>query len=139
MADTVTVACKMPNGLILRAFEMVERDEPVMGGGYKTVKYASQRGEAVTINGPAAPFGAPPKVTTAGGYALTSNVDASFWDAWLAQNAELDAVRNGLIFAMPRQDSAGKEAENRAKIKSGLEALDPEKPMRGIQKADKAA
>lgn len=139
MADTVTVACNLPNGLILRVFNMAERSEPVMGGGTKIAQYAVQAGEPVTVHGAAVPFGAPPRVTTAGGYALTPNVDAEFWAKWLEQNKDHDAVKNGLIFALPRQDSAAKEAENRSKVKSGLEPLDPEKPMKGIAKADKAA
>ncbi|NTA27404.1 hypothetical protein [Allorhizobium ampelinum] len=139
MADTVTVACKIPNGLILRVFNMVEHDEPVMGGGTKTTKRAHQLGQSVTIKGPATPFGQAPKVVTAGGYAINTGIDADFWNAWIEQNKDHEAVKSGLIYSMARQDSASKEAESRASVKSGLEPLDPEKPMKGIQRADKAA
>lgn len=133
---TVSVACKLPNGLILRVFGMTERYEPVMGGGSRKVEEAAQVGEAVTIKGYAAPFGKDPKTPVAGGYAITTGVDADLWDRWLAQNAEHPAVKAGLIFAAERVDYAKKQAEEQAGLKCGLEPIDASKPTFGITKAD---
>lgn len=37
---SVTVGCKLPHGLTMRVFDMVETQEPVMGGGFRAVKVA---------------------------------------------------------------------------------------------------
>lgn len=125
MASTVTVACKIPNGLILRVFNQEEYDEPVLGGGVRKAKRAVQVGNPVKIDGPAVPFGMQPNSPISGGYALTAGVDADIWTKWLEQNADLDAVKNKLVFAHARQDSAAAEArENETRV-SGLQPIDP--------------
>lgn len=139
MAGTVSVACKLPNGLALRVFTMIPHSEPVMGGGVRETELAVQHGETVTLKGYAAPFGMAPEAPVAGGYAITTGVDADFWATWLAQNAEHPAVKNGLIFAAERIDSVQKQAKEQAEVRCGLEPLDPDKPMRGIAKADMKA
>lgn len=139
MAGSVSVACKLPNGLALRVFKMIPHSEPVMGGGTRETELAVQVGDTVTLKGYAAPFGMAPNAPVAGGYAITSGVDADFWAAWLEQNAEHPVVKNGLVFASERIDSVQKQAKEQAEIKCGLEALDPDKPMRGIAKADSKA
>jgi hypothetical protein len=129
MAGTVTVALKHPHGLILRLFEMVDRDEPVMGGGSKTVKQAVQRidTDPVRLYGYAAPMTPDgDTVLVAGGYALTPNVSADFWDAWLEQNRDLDLVKRNLIYAASRQGDAGAFAKEHKSQQSGLEPLDVE-------------
>lgn len=136
MASTVTVACKLPHGLILRYFDMVENSEPVMGGGMRTYHIAKQRGEPVVIKGYATKWGEHPSIQISGGYALTKGVDADFFEAWLAQNQDHDAVKSGLIFAADRVDYAADKAKERAGIRNGLEPIDPSKPMRGVEKYD---
>ncbi|MDB5448416.1 MAG: hypothetical protein JWQ97_3733 [Phenylobacterium sp.] len=121
MGETVTVACKLPNGLILRVFDMVEHDEPVMGGGFRSVSRAHQTGTDVVIKGAAAPFGMEKPLV--GGYALTSNVDADFFTRWLEQNAESDMVRNRMVFAHGRADHVRGQAREQDEITSGLEPL----------------
>ncbi|MDQ0507404.1 hypothetical protein [Xanthobacter agilis] len=138
MGSTVTVACKLPHGLVLRTFIMNKRYEAILGGGTREVEEAAQVGHMVTIKGYAAPHGHAPNAPVSGGYALTSGVDADFWDEWLRQNAEHPAVKAGLIFATERVDTAKKQAEEQAEIKSGLEPLNPDGDARGrgIRKAD---
>ncbi len=139
MAGTVSVACKLPNGLALRVFKMIPHSEPVMGGGTRETEIAVPLGETVVLKGYAAPFGMAPDAPVAGGYAITAGVDADFWATWIGQNAEHPAVKNGLIFAAERVDSVQKQAKEQTEIKCGLEALDPEKPMRGVARADARA
>ncbi|TXH35298.1 MAG: hypothetical protein E6Q98_16025 [Rhodospirillaceae bacterium] len=127
---TVTVACKIPNGLILRVFDMVDHDVPVMGGGTKTTKKAVQRGGMVKVNGPATPFGQAPRSQIVGGYALTHNVPAEFFKDWLKQNAEHDAVKNGLIFGHEKFDAVHGRAEDGKKVVSGMHPLIPDKDPR---------
>jgi hypothetical protein len=134
MAETLTVACKMPQGIIARVFEMVDFDEPVMGGGVRTVQRARQLGDPVTIKGFAVPQGH--ENNAPGGYALTYGVDAEFFNKWLEQNAETAMIKKGLIFAMSRTDSATSKAKEQAKLKSGLDRLDPENlPIKRVKSA----
>eukprot|EP01037_Dinobryon_pediforme_P023421 gene23421-24867_t len=138
-ADTVTVACKIPNGLQLRVFKTEDVEEAVLGGGTRTVKRATQVGDIVKIHGPASPFGVAPKAPIAGGYALTHNVPAEFFAEWMKQNADSDLVRNGLIFASAKPDTTTGWAKERESVRSGLEPIDPTKLPKGIEPASKAA
>lgn len=146
MAGTVTVACKIPNGLRLRVFKETKVQEPVMGGGTKEVPRFDQDGPEVVVRGPAVPFGQTLQFA-ASGYALTT-VDAEFWAKWREQNKDHDAVKNGLIFASAKSDEVRGIAREREGTRSGLEPLqqrdDPRTPRKnahlsGIEVAEKAA
>ena len=124
MAGTVTVACKLPNGLQLQLQQMREFNEAVMGGGVRTVQRAERVGAVVTIRGFARRFGeegAPMQ----GGYALTPGVDAEFFATWMKQNAEHPAVEAGLIFASEKTGDVDRFTRENAKLLSGLEPTDP--------------
>lgn len=138
--STVTVGCKLPNGLLLRLFNMVPTDVPVMGGGTKTVLQADPVGEPVKINGYAVPFGMRPRFGIISDIALTKGVPADFWHEWLKQNQKLDVVVKGLIFAHGDTDRVEDAAEERGpELKCGLEPLDPEHlPNKKIETADVA-
>lgn len=134
--STVTVACKLPHGMILRVFDMVEKDEAVMGGGFRTAKVAQERAARVMINGNAHPQNEAPRSQIAAGFALTHNVNKEFWEQWLSQNKDSDVVANGLIFAHGSESSAVAESKDKVAVRSGLERLDPAKLPKRIQKAD---
>lgn len=133
VAKTVTVALKMPHGLILRLFRMEDHDEQVMGGGTKTVQKAVlDDRESVRLNGTSKKWDQPyaidahgNPVLLMGGYALTSGVDAQFFDEWMRQNAKSDLVRNNLIFAAGRTNETRDMAKEFASTRSGLEPLSP--------------
>lgn len=144
--ETVTVACKIPNGLQLRVFKMVDSPEPV-AGGTRTVKRAQQDGDAISVRGPAMPFGQALQ-NGVGGYALTSGISAEFWAKWLEQNKDHDAVKNGLIFGSSKGDEVHGWAKEGEAVRSGLEPLsqkdDPRSPRKqahlsGIEVAERAA
>ena len=136
--ETVTVACKYPAGLLLRVFRTEEVQEPVMGGGWKTVQRAVPNGEPVRVNGPARRLEEVLPWQVLGGYALTPGIPADFWAEWLRHNAESDIVKNGLIFAAPERDMAEGGARERASVKSGLEPLDPDNlPRVGKMKVER--
>lgn len=146
MAGTVTVACKIPNGLRLRVFKETKVNEPVMGGGTKEVSRFDQIGDEVVVRGPAVPFGAT-LVNGLYGYALTT-IDADFWAKWKEQNKDHDAVRNGLIFASAKPDEVKGVARECENVRSGLEPLeqkgDPRTPRKqaslsGIEVAERSA
>lgn len=133
---TVTVACKLPHGLVLRVFDMVETKEPLMGGGYHTVKQARERPDRIIVNGCAHPQNKAPLCQVVAGYALTTGVPKEFWDRWLAQNANADMVKNNLIFAHENLRNAEAEATEKKDVRSGLERLDPKSLPKGIQPSD---
>lgn len=132
----VTVACKVPNGIVMRVFSMVDDHEPVMGGGTRRVKKAVPVGESVHIFGPAVPFGAAPRVLIAGGYALTTGVPEDIATEYMKQNADGDIVKNQQVFIYATEASARDAALERADIKSGLEPLDPQNLPAQFKKRD---
>lgn len=128
-AQKVTVACKLPHGLRLRLFKMVDGTENVSGNNVRTIKHAEQIGDDVVIKGVAVEFGKEKALT--GGYALTTGVDKEFFEEWLKQNASHEAVKNHMIFAAGSRDAVEGKAEDHAKDKSGLEPLDMSLVKRG--------
>ena len=126
MPGTVTVACRLPHGLVLQRQVMAKRAEPVMGGGYREFEQATRVGERVVIAGfarPVNPEGDTEFAPLVGGYGLTPGVDKEFFEGWLVENAELDAVKRGFIFAHEKHDTvAGKARAGDAGL-SGLEAI----------------
>lgn len=140
MPGTVTVACKLPNGLRLRVSKMEERQELVMGGGTRTVQMAVRIGEPVIVAGNAHPVHKAPTSQIFGGYALTHGVDADFMALWMKQNAGHPAVVNHLIFVHDKASMVEGKAKEYTKQRSGLEPIDPDNLPKGIQKAtDKVA
>ena len=138
---TVTVASKLPYTMILRLHQFDEVQEPVMGGGWRTVKQARPMGKAVVLNGNAHPVNQAPSQQVVGGYALTFGVPADFFDEWVRQNADHDAVLNNLIFAHEKHGHAEGQAKEQKGIRSGFEAIDPKNPgsrLRGIESGNKS-
>lgn len=123
--NTVTVACKMPHGLVLRLFDMVDSNEAVAGGGFKVVKRAQPRPEVVVLNGYLTQHkgSVVPIASPMSSYALTHGVDRDFFERWLQENQELDAVKNGLVLAH-KSDTAGVARERKDTV-CGLEPINP--------------
>jgi hypothetical protein len=128
MAGTVTVACKLPNGLILKLWQMVDTMEPVMGGGMREVKIARPHpdGRTVVLNGNRVAFGVQPGFEITHSFGLTHNVDRDFFEEWMRQNADLPLVRNKLIFAYEDPNKARDQARELAGIKTLMEPIDPD-------------
>jgi len=135
MPGTVTVGCKLPNGLILRVFQMADSQE-MSPLGVRDVKVARDTGKHIRINGNAAPKGRSPTdaagnyIPIIGGYALTHGVDADLWDAWFAANKDTDMVRNGMIFAHAKTSEVEAAARGNEARKSGLEPMDTQGDVR---------
>ena len=78
MSSTVTVACKISNGILM--------------------------GEDVVILGP----NKVQKHMLVGGYAMTHGVPVDVWDDWLEKNQKSTMVEKGLIFAGSIAETRGK-------------------------------
>lgn len=125
--DTVTVGCKLPHGLILRAFT-TRKGSDYYNGAMREVDVAEPVGEPFRINGNAFPEGMSPQgYKISGGFALTPGVPKELFDTWMKQNKDSDVVKNGLIFAHSQESSAFDMAKDRHEKRSGFERLNPEK------------
>lgn len=136
---TVIVACKVPNGLILRLHDMDEYDVPVLGGGTRREKRSVLRQDApiVEVKGPSGTaFNIITSHRVVGGYGLTPGVDAEFFAEWLRQNMDLDVVRNNMIYAHEQEESTVSFSKENAERHSGME---PMVPSVGREKVDPRA
>lgn len=121
---TVTVALKMPNGLLLRIFQEHTEHENVMGGGTRAVKVSRPVGDQVRIQGYAVPINKRPRyLITAGNFALTEGVDAKFFKTWWQQNEGCAMIKAGLIFCMKSKAEAEAKADSREDVRNGLEPM----------------
>lgn len=138
MPGTVTVALKLPHGLICRLHTMVDVEEPLPGGGTKTVKRAQPTGVTFKLNGYLRPARGdePPPPAMPGAFALTHNIDKDTFEEWMRQNQDLDLVKNKLIFASEKADYVRREAHEHEGLKCGLEPIDRSKLPKKIQSAN---
>jgi hypothetical protein len=127
---TVTIACKHPSGFMLQLHQFFDHAVPVPGGGTRTEKLARPVGDPVRIHGPATPHGEAPRAIIVGGYALTSGVPKEFWDAWCAQNKGAMVLHNNILFAYDKEADTRAAAKEHAKVRTGMEPIDPKAPPR---------
>lgn len=109
MTQTVTVGCKLPNGLIL------EMGKPGDSNYTQVVLKGANQANLV------------------GGYGLTSNVSKEFMAVWLKSHSWLPAVRDGLVFVEDNEANATALALDGEKLKTGFERLDPTKMPEGLE------
>lgn len=103
-AKTVSVGCKLPNGIIC---QIRSKDGQVVIQAH-TLKGAND-------------------ARIVGGYGITDDVPADFMTEWLRLNAKHPAVVNGSIFTHADSKSAEVMAKDRREAKTGLEGIDPVK------------
>lgn len=123
---TVTVACKLPHGLLLQLQKPVEVAEPTQSNPERKVTRYERFGKVVRISGCAIPMDRPSSKELRGGYALTRDVDADFFSKWLEQNKEHPAVEGGFIFASEQPAAIDKYVDRYADKLTGLEPADPQ-------------
>lgn len=99
---TVTIGCKLPNGLLLEV-------------GNKSVAINGSNNSQVV-----------------GGHGITYDVDSDLWAAWLKQNADRDIVKNGFVFAHDKAANVKAEAKEKADSKTGQEPIDPDAKGNGV-------
>lgn len=136
---TVTVASKAPFDIILKLYDLVERSEPVMGGGYRTFKQYQERltVKPIVIQGNSWAQNQGPHQQIVGGYAITQDVPKAFWDEWYEANQNSDYIRNEMIFAHSEARSVTSKAADMTEVKSNIERLDPKNLPRGVQESDR--
>jgi hypothetical protein len=136
-SDTVTVACKLPHGVVLRLFDVVPRQETRNDGTTTMTTVAVEREETrVVIKGTMSLLGKEPRMPTVFDFAITPGVPRRIWEEWLSQMAGSDMVKNRLIFASETSARASDEAKEYVTHRTGLEPVDqanPQKHVRGIE------
>lgn len=128
-SDTVVVACKMPNGIVLQNTHMEPYREAVPGG-FRESKRAIREPETYVLNGSALK----PEIIQSGdlpyavvhGAALTHGVPREFWERWLHANAGSDLVKRHVVFAHKSEASVRAMAKEFSGSKTGLEPIDPD-------------
>jgi hypothetical protein len=111
---TVVVSCKTPNGFIME----VDGVTQVINGWNSK--------EALVI-----------RLLDGTQAALTSDVDAEFWKKWLSIYKDHPLVANGNVFAESTENTAKAATKERTGVKSGMEALDPNVKVDGVEKETK--
>lgn len=123
---TVTVACKIQNGLVLQLQRQETYQEPTMNGLREQTRWVPT-GERHIVAGPAYPVqpprGYPRQVPIEGGFALTRGIPADFWEQWVEQNKLLPAVTSGAIFAMTAMQDVTAKARESEDLLTGFEPL----------------
>ena len=131
---TVTVACKFPAGLVLQLCRKTEYVEEGAGGTRINRVRWDKDGPTYTVRGPAMPNGQVPKgyvrPVIEGGYALTSNIPADFFEQWMDQNKDSPLVTNRIIFAATTRDAAEGQAQDQEEFRSGFEPIEPDSDRR---------
>jgi hypothetical protein len=89
-SGTVTVCCKLPNGIYLQLHEMTERTIPDAMIGTRQIKMARAVGDRVLIKGYKGLYhnDEPKDIPIIRGYATTPGIDRFFWESWLEQNKD---------------------------------------------------
>jgi hypothetical protein len=146
---TVTVACKLPNGLRLQLFAPVT-ERIATQNGFADIVVSRPSGPEFVLNGwNTEPFKAfsDMKVKQAmpaleGAYALTHGIPAEFMGKWLTQYRDSPLVTNRIILVMPDKTEANAAARDHDSIKSGMEPIDGDSPMKimgnSLQKIERA-
>jgi hypothetical protein len=126
---TVTVACKMPHGVVIRDFVKTTVHEQVMGGGSRPVEVFRPVGPKIRIKGPTVPALFVRHVEVVGGYAITEGVPADVFERWVETNKEAPFIANELIYGHEKGDRVRSWAKERDEVRSGMEPLSVDMTM----------
>jgi hypothetical protein len=108
MTGIVKVICKLPHGLII--------EHP-------------KTGAKVTLNGKNKDVAISPVIPILFQEMYGStDVDADFWEAWLAENKDFAPIKNNAIFASKDSVTAKAKVKELAKEKTGFEGM----PQNGL-------
>jgi hypothetical protein len=135
--ETVSVACKLPNGLVCEVVDMrdymdqVQRAEgrPNVPIVRKTLGRFRLRGYQEARATDSAGMINVESRRVSHLFGITQNVPKDLWDAWWEQNKDCFApAMNGLIFAHAQTKSVEAYAKEHAELKTGFDPIDPENP-----------
>jgi hypothetical protein len=117
--STVTVCCRLPNGLNLDLIEYNDggqselKQRVTVNGSNNTTKFIDSKGSAIVSHG-------------------ETQVEESFWTQWLERNANSPLVKNAVIFAKAKAADAKAMMKELAGEKVGFERLTPKDMPKGM-------
>lgn len=123
----VSIACKLPHGLFAQLYKMIDVPSGVAG---QFISTAHADGDRVKLNGAN-------HDNAIAGWGITDNIDKSWADAWMAQNATLQPVKIGLIFVRESTEKIAPVAKAKKEMVTGFESLNPDKMPDGLQRVEK--
>jgi hypothetical protein len=132
MAETLTIACALPHGVVIHEEREDTYQEPILGGGTRDVKRFLPTGRTATVQGVARDLSKPSDVRIEGAYALTYGVDADLWEGWAKTRRDLPMFKNGLIFATAKANDVHAKAREAGNVRTGFEPIDPSAPSMGL-------
>lgn len=115
-AGTVSVACRLPAGLIV--------DVVVDGNPVRLAFKGANDPRALAL------------ADEQGFHGITSGVPAAHWKAVEEQYAEAKWRTSGALFAAGKLKAVVSEAQDRGDVNVGFNAIDPEAPENGVTAAD---
>lgn len=122
-AETLTVVCRLPSGLVLDLYD--PEDLRARAGSASPVMAPPVPRASVRLAGARRDARFHARDNRLLGLAGRTQVDAAFWEAWVAQNPGYLPLKNGLIFAQARAADADARLAECASERTGLEGLDP--------------
>jgi hypothetical protein len=128
-ARFVTVASKLPMSIEIRLCKKIEKKVPGRYGSETEIVF-EPHGKMYRIRGTAEPAGQAPKgyirPIKSHGFAITRQIPADFFEAWLEQNATTDMVANQHIWAHSVEEDVAAFTKANEKERTFLEPLDPD-------------
>lgn len=122
---TVVVGCRLPFGLVLQTYTMVDASESVMNGPARDFQIARKTGHRYVLNGSRTRIGQDRSWEIVNGAGLTYGVPADVWDKWYEDNKNEPIVKNKIVFAHARVGEVKAIAKDASHIRTGLEPYDP--------------
>lgn len=126
-ARKMWVACKLPSGLQLQTFHMVDDSEPQRDGSSRSIKRAEPDEGVFVCRGTALPAGTRVDYII-GGYAITYGCPHELWEKWLHHYGKSHLVQRELIHAEETREGLEDWCRKRRTVRSGMEPVDPAKP-----------
>lgn len=123
---TVVVGCRLPFGLVLQTYTMVDAKETVMNGPGRDFQIARKTGHRYVLNGSRVRVGQERTFEIANGAGLTRGIPADVWEKWLEDNKDQPIVKNKIVFAHAREDRVRDLAKEASHIRTGLEPYNPD-------------
>lgn len=140
MPETLVVACKLPHGLILRLYETKEVHEAQRDGTTKLIKRSEPLPGEVQLDGYLKKYKIDlPPAAQGSKYEITTGVSKEFFEEWLRQNKDHQALTSNLI--LWARNTGELKAKMRAfeGTRSGLEPIDRNTLPKGIANFKKDA
>ncbi len=123
----VTVYSKLPIALrcVLHAPRTIR--EATMGG-FRDVEQSFPTDKEFVLKGTAPAQNEAPRCEMVAGFAVTKGIPKDLWEAWVKQNAEMPAVKKGMIVAHEVAAKGADAARENKVVKTGLERVNPNDP-----------